>query len=827
MEVVFECNHCHATIEADSEISGVKAECPNCQEVVLVPAPGIDVGSEIGGFRVEKKLGVGGMGEVFAATQVAMDRQVALKILPPALTNDEKTVERFLQEVRMAAKLEHPNIVTAFDAGKASGYYYLAMSIVDGEDLSDRLKREKRLSEATSLVIVEKIAHALDYAWTKFHLLHRDIKPANIMITVDDEVKLMDMGIAKSLEEDSNLTMQGMLVGTPYYMSPEQATGSRDIDCRSDIYSLGATLYHLVTGKRPFNGPNAMSVIAKHLSETPLPPKDLNADLSDDCCKLIEKMMARDRMDRFETWQELRMAIARMRSGATLADVEAPTQISGGMIAPVAQAPTNDSTEFNLGMDDTIGLKGPDNTQLKSKPRLATTMEIQGSGGSAQVPESPGGAQSPMVPPPLDADEDFLEGGRDALDVKGVRSGMVMAAAIGVLLVAILVGVVYMIMRNVKDQEVETVVKQEKVKLEHREIEGEIASNIAGYKELEMDRGDLEEMLDVAKVFAKENPKEFDAAIRKFEKVQGYAEKLDLEKFSMLAEAEIEKIRGKRKKVIVEKDTRKRATAASQVMRRLTPMADHLGKGYQYAPAAYLLATYDGHLADETKEARISLANDYTKKHKKIDPLVTFIRKAFRMYASGDTVKLFQFLEEGKRSGAFNQDRQLMQENVMPLMAIMKDRFKDGGGRRGGRPDRRDGGRKIPLGPLGKAAVMYKNGDYSNAMRLARENRVTILRQVLIGEIYAAMLKGNWSSVKFAGDGYRGQVKKMDLSFDGAKAKTYYEGKLRGEGDLNVFGDWLYYNRGGKMRYWTVTSHRDGYLVLKIASDISVDLKRR
>lgn len=315
MVVVFKCQHCDSTIEADSEISGNRAECPACNEIVLVPAPGIESGMMLGGYRIERKLGVGGMGEVFEATQLAMDRLVALKILPPAFTADERQVDRFIHEVRMAAKLEHPNIVTAFDGGEAEGYHYLAMSYVDGEDLDHRLKREKRIDEQEALEIVSRVASALEYAWTKFQMLHRDIKPANIMITNEGEVKLMDMGIAKSLSEDSNLTMKGMLVGTPFYMSPEQATASADIDCRSDIYSLGATLYHMVTGKVPFEGGTPSEVMKKHLKEPLIPPDHINTSLSAGISEVIECMMAKKKTDRYGGVTELLEDLDAIRKG--------------------------------------------------------------------------------------------------------------------------------------------------------------------------------------------------------------------------------------------------------------------------------------------------------------------------------------------------------------------------------------------------------------------------------------------------------------------------------------------------------------------------------
>ncbi|MCH2174828.1 MAG: serine/threonine protein kinase [Lentisphaeria bacterium] len=264
-------------------------------------------GDTVGSFEIVKQLGSGGMGEVYLAKQVAMNREVALKVLNPEFTVNKQAVDRFFREVEVAAKLEHPNIVTAFDAGKQGPYHYLAMSYVDGYDLSSRLEKGK-MSEVEVLHVALSITKALNYAWKKFGMLHRDIKPANIMVNSANEVKLMDMGIAKThggTEEATDLTAFGMILGTPYYMSPEQSMNNQELDCRCDIYSLGATLYHLITGVKPYDGESSISVITKHLSEPLTPPKDRILGISDKMNDIMCKMMEKDREDRFRNWDEL------------------------------------------------------------------------------------------------------------------------------------------------------------------------------------------------------------------------------------------------------------------------------------------------------------------------------------------------------------------------------------------------------------------------------------------------------------------------------------------------------------------------------------------
>ncbi len=299
----FTCPQCYKDLQADDEFCGLSSQCPHCGSDVKIPMPGLEEGVTIANFELIRRIGIGGMGEVWLSRQLSMDRNVALKILSPSLAHDHEFTDRFLKEAKYSAKLDHPNIITAYDAGMDKGMYYLALSYVDGKELKEKLVRNTSLPEAEALKYAREISSALDYAWNEFKLLHRDIKPANIMVDKKGNSKLMDMGISKSFADDSSLTTTGVVVGTPYYMSPEQARADKTIDFRADIYSLGATLYHMVTGDVPYDSTTALGVITKHVTE-PLPnPRGRNPQVSKECASLLETMMAKNRTERQESWK--------------------------------------------------------------------------------------------------------------------------------------------------------------------------------------------------------------------------------------------------------------------------------------------------------------------------------------------------------------------------------------------------------------------------------------------------------------------------------------------------------------------------------------------
>jgi len=315
MLITFECPKCGSKLEIDAQSVGSQAECPECNASLTVPKKGVEPGTTVGGFRIAELLGKGGMGQVFLARQLSMDRDVALKILPPEFTAHKYLVDRFLNEVRMAARLEHPNIVRAYEAGEDSNTYYMAMAYVRGEGLDEKLQREGAMPEKDVLRLIRKVAEALAYAWDEHRILHRDIKPSNIMLDHRGEPQLTDMGLSKSLTDDPGMTLSGTVMGTPNYMSPEQAKGKSDIDFRADVYSLGATLYHMLTGKMPFESSSVVEVLQKQVTEALPDPRKSNPEISEPCVRLTESMLAKDPEQRYPDWSTLMGDIDRAVAG--------------------------------------------------------------------------------------------------------------------------------------------------------------------------------------------------------------------------------------------------------------------------------------------------------------------------------------------------------------------------------------------------------------------------------------------------------------------------------------------------------------------------------
>ena len=256
----------------------------------------------IPGYEIFGKVGEGGLGVVLKARQISMNRIVALKVLHKRWLNDEEFKQRFLVEARLVGKLSHQNLIKVFDVGKHDWKYYFSMEFVEGETLEELIEREGPLDALRAVDITLQILRAIKYL-ARYDIVHCDIKPSNILLTKDQCAKLGDFGFVKSNLEIAE-TEEGSVLGTPDYISPEQAQGLKNIDFRSDLYSLGVTLYHMVVKKPPYEG-SVSTVMRKHIKGELPSPKLHNPNVPDALCRIIERMCAKEPVDRYATCDEL------------------------------------------------------------------------------------------------------------------------------------------------------------------------------------------------------------------------------------------------------------------------------------------------------------------------------------------------------------------------------------------------------------------------------------------------------------------------------------------------------------------------------------------
>jgi serine/threonine-protein kinase len=272
---------------------------------------------EIPGYQMLDRLGKGSMGVVYKAKQLSVDRIVAVKILLDSLAQNREFIKRFEREAKIAAKLSHNNVVNAIDAGEVGGHYFFVMEYVEGLTIKDYVDKNKVFEEKEAIRIVMAVAEALKHANHR-GLIHRDIKPENVILTKDGGVKLADLGLARLTDDEKwGLAEAGMAIGTPYYISPEQVRGQTDIDIRADLYSLGATLYHMVTGNVPYGGDNPAEVMRKHVDPAVqlVPPDHLNTKLSSGLGMVVETLLAKNREHRYSTPDDLILDLKCLNQG--------------------------------------------------------------------------------------------------------------------------------------------------------------------------------------------------------------------------------------------------------------------------------------------------------------------------------------------------------------------------------------------------------------------------------------------------------------------------------------------------------------------------------
>src|SRR5438876_7773662 len=290
-----------------------------------------------GRYRILRKLGTGGMANVYLAEDEVLGRRVAIKILNDRHAGDDQFVERFRREAKNAASLSHPNIVSIYDRGEAEGTYYIAMEYLDGRSLKELIVARGPAPIHLAVDYARQILAAIRFAH-RHGIVHRDIKPHNVLVDAEGRLKVTDFGIARA--GASQMTEAGSIIGTAQYLSPEQARGAA-VDQRSDLYSIGVVLYEMLTGEVPFNGETPVEIAMRHLSDTPQPPSTKRPEIPPDLDMIVLRALAKNPDDRFQTAEEMDAELERVAGGGavTTETADAATAVLSGT-ALAAAAPT-------------------------------------------------------------------------------------------------------------------------------------------------------------------------------------------------------------------------------------------------------------------------------------------------------------------------------------------------------------------------------------------------------------------------------------------------------------------------------------------------------
>ena len=348
------CRACQHEFRAPTKLVGKEMPCPYCRKLMTIAAPVVVqedrlVGREVAGCTLLRRLGAGALGVVYAADQKVMERQVAIKMLSSKAASEPETVARFQREAKLAAQINHPNVASVFDCGQERGVHFLLMELVEGGTFANLIEEHGKLTWHDTLAYGLQIAKALESLHSQ-GIIHRDIKPANVLITYEGVAKLADLGLAKQLDAEisagTGLTMQGVAMGSPAYMPPEQIRSAKDSTASCDLYALGASMFQALTGKLPFDGKSATEVMGKVLREPAPSVSSLLPEVPPGVGELIDRLLAKEPKGRPATATILIADIeavladpAKTRHGKPAARATAAPVTAGNPGAPQAGLP--------------------------------------------------------------------------------------------------------------------------------------------------------------------------------------------------------------------------------------------------------------------------------------------------------------------------------------------------------------------------------------------------------------------------------------------------------------------------------------------------------
>ncbi|MBM4044814.1 MAG: serine/threonine protein kinase [Planctomycetes bacterium] len=382
----YTCPKCKGALKPESSATAAPdaQSLPPKEEMVPEPSPDSLVGQRVAHYQILKKLGQGGMGAVYQAENLNLKRIVALKILPPDLaTANPQFAQRFLREAQSQAALEHPNVVPIYHVGRHETYYFIEMQFVGGGSVAGLMKKPMPTDQATA--ILRGAAQGLAAAHKK-KLIHRDIKPENILLTEDGMAKVSDFGLAKAVDVHSGLTASGQVLGTPFYMSPEQSRGVA-LDARSDIYSLGVTFYQMLTGERPFMGDSAMAILYHHCCTPPKNPRELRPEISESLAAVCLNAMLKDPANRYQGMEEFVADLDKAASGQPVAiraieEIKGPGKVvtkrpQAAKPTPAPPAPPVEATAESARLEDVIDQAEEQDHYLRTRRVERRLKEVQ------------------------------------------------------------------------------------------------------------------------------------------------------------------------------------------------------------------------------------------------------------------------------------------------------------------------------------------------------------------------------------------------------------------------------------------------------------------